>query len=50
MESIIILKDIKRTYWKYKKYYDTSDGAFLTEDNLIRITGRTDDVMKVSRS
>ena len=37
------------TYWeKFKKYYDTSDGAFLTKDNLIRITGRTDDVMKVA--
>jgi acetyl-CoA synthetase len=36
------------TYWaKFKKYYDTSDGAYLHE-NLIRITGRTDDVMKVA--
>lgn len=37
------------TYWKkFKTMYDTSDGAFLTEDGLIRITGRTDDVMKVA--
>ena len=37
------------TYWKkYKtKYYDTSDGAYL-DRGLIRITGRTDDVMKVA--
>jgi|TARA_B100001971_G_scaffold119153_1_gene109688 acetyl-CoA synthetase len=42
-----------KTYWQYltkykKKYYDSSDGAYLTKDNLIRITGRTDDVMKVA--
>ena len=42
-----------KTYWQYwkkykKKYYDTSDGAFVTKDGLIRITGRTDDVMKVA--
>jgi len=36
------------TYWRFKKYYDSSDGAFYTDDNLIRITGRTDDVMKVA--
>ena len=36
------------TYWKkFKSMYDTSDGAYL-EDGLIRITGRTDDVMKVA--
>jgi len=36
------------TYWRFKKYYDSSDGAFVTNDGLIRITGRTDDVMKVA--
>jgi len=41
------------TYWSYwkkfkKKYYDTSDGAYITKDELIRLTGRTDDVMKVA--
>jgi acetyl-CoA synthetase len=36
-----------KTYWRFKKYYDTSDGAYLT-NGLIRITGRTDDVMKVA--
>ncbi len=46
-------KKYKETYWRYftkykKKYYDTSDGSFETEDSLIRITGRTDDVMKVA--
>lgn len=36
------------TYWKkFKTMYDTSDGAHLT-NGLIRITGRTDDVMKVA--
>jgi acetyl-CoA synthetase len=36
------------TYWKrFKKKYDTSDGAYLV-NGLIRITGRTDDVMKVA--
>jgi len=36
------------TYWKkFKKYYDTSDGA-IQKGNLIKITGRTDDVMKVA--
>ena len=46
-----IWKDHKKyveTYWKkYKKYYDTSDGALLV-NGLIRVTGRTDDVMKVA--
>jgi len=38
----------RETYWKrFKKYYDTSDGAYL-KDGLIRITGRTDDIMKVA--
>lgn len=39
-----------KTYWKeYKmKYYVSSDGANLTKDGLIRVTGRTDDVMKVA--
>ena len=42
-------KKYKETYWnKFKKYYDTSDGAYYTDGNLIRITGRTDDVMKVA--
>jgi len=41
-------KKYKETYWRFKKYYDSSDGAFLTKDKLIRITGRTDDVMKVA--
>jgi len=37
------------TYWsKYKTMYDTSDGAYITKEGLIRITGRTDDVMKVA--
>ncbi|MBR9706527.1 acetate--CoA ligase [Candidatus Pacearchaeota archaeon] len=41
-------KKFVETYWKkYKKYYDTSDGAYTT-NGLIRITGRTDDVMKVA--
>jgi len=36
------------TYWKrFKKYYDTSDGAYV-KNGLIRVTGRTDDVMKVA--
>lgn len=37
------------TYWKKfkNKMYDTSDGAYLV-NGLIRITGRTDDVMKVA--
>jgi len=41
-------KKYKETYWKrFKKYYDTSDGAF-EKKGLIRVTGRTDDVMKVA--
>ncbi len=41
-------KKYVETYWKkFKTMYDTSDGAYL-EDGLIRITGRTDDVMKVA--
>jgi acetyl-CoA synthetase len=41
-------KKYVETYWKrFKTKYDTSDGAYL-EDGLIRITGRTDDVMKVA--
>ena len=36
------------TYWKrFKNKYDTSDGAYV-KSNLIRLTGRTDDVMKVA--
>jgi len=36
------------TYWKtFKTKYDTSDGAVL-KNNLLRVTGRTDDVMKVA--
>lgn len=36
------------TYWKsFKNKYDTSDGA-IQIGNLIKITGRTDDVMKVA--
>jgi acetyl-CoA synthetase len=45
-------KKFVETYWRFlkmkKKYYDTSDGAYINKDNLIRITGRTDDVMKVA--
>ena len=37
-----------KTYWKrFKTKYDTSDGAYL-KNGLIRVTGRTDDVMKVA--
>ena len=36
------------TYWsRFKKKYDTSDGAIYM-NSLFRITGRTDDVMKVA--
>ena len=36
------------TYWKkFGNMYDTSDGAYL-QNGLVRITGRTDDVMKVA--
>ena len=41
-------KKYVETYWRFKKYYDTSDGAILNKDGFIRITGRTDDVMKVA--
>jgi len=41
-------KKYVETYWKkFKEYYDTSDGAYLI-NGLMRITGRTDDVMKVA--
>jgi len=40
-------KKYVETYWRFKDKYDTSDGAYL-RDGLIRITGRTDDVMKVA--
>ena len=41
-------KKYVETYWKkFKTMYDTSDGAYMDGD-LIRITGRTDDVMKVA--
>ena len=41
-------KKYVETYWKrFKNKYDTSDGAY-EKDGLIRITGRTDDVMKVA--
>lgn len=41
-------KKYVETYWKtFKGKYDTSDGAIL-RNNLFRITGRTDDVMKVA--
>ncbi len=36
-----------KTYWRFKKMYDTSDGAY-EKNGLIRVTGRTDDVMKVA--
>jgi acetyl-CoA synthetase len=46
-----VWKDHKKyvdTYWKtFKNKYDTSDGAIL-KNGLFRITGRTDDVMKVA--
>lgn len=41
-------KKYVETYWKkFKNKYDTSDGAIIQE-GLIRLTGRTDDVMKVA--
>lgn len=41
-------KKYVETYWKnFKGKYDTSDGAILKK-GLFRITGRTDDVMKVA--
>ncbi len=37
------------TYWsRFKGVYDTSDGARFTDYDLIRVTGRVDDVMKVA--
>jgi acetyl-CoA synthetase len=42
-------KKYSETYWdKFKTKYDTSDGAYLSKEGFIRITGRTDDVMKVA--
>lgn len=40
----------KETYWSQygDKIYFTSDGAFRDENDLIRITGRVDDVIKVA--
>lgn len=41
-------KKYVETYWKtFKKKYDTADGALFV-GKLIKVTGRTDDVMKVS--
>ncbi len=45
-------KKYVETYWRYwtkfkKRYYNTSDGAYV-KNGLIRVTGRTDDVMKVA--
>ena len=41
-------KKYVETYWEaFKNKYDTSDGA-LMQQGLFRITGRTDDVMKVA--
>ncbi len=41
-------KRYSKTYWKrFKNKYDTSDGAFIKK-GLIRVTGRTDDIMKVA--
>jgi len=37
------------SYWsKFPGFYDTSDGAKAMEGNIIRLTGRVDDVMKVA--
>jgi acetyl-CoA synthetase len=41
-------KKYLETYWRFKDKYDTSDGAYITRKGFIRITGRTDDVMKVA--
>ncbi len=42
-------KKYKETYWKrFKDKYDTSDGAYVDKQGNIRVTGRTDDVMKVA--
>ncbi|MFH1585904.1 MAG: acetate--CoA ligase [archaeon] len=40
-------KKYVKTYWRFKDKYDTSDGAYM-KGGLIRVTGRTDDVMKVA--
>jgi acetyl-CoA synthetase len=38
-----------KTYWStFNKKYDTSDGGFYVDGGMIRVTGRTDDVMKVA--
>ncbi|MBR9678895.1 MAG: acetate--CoA ligase [Nanoarchaeota archaeon] len=43
-------KRYKKTYWSKHngEYYDTSDGAKIIKGKYIRMTGRTDDVMKVA--
>jgi acetyl-CoA synthetase len=43
-------KRYRKTYWGQHngEYYDTSDGAKLLNGKYIRLTGRTDDVMKVA--
>jgi acetyl-CoA synthetase len=42
-------KKYKETYWdKFEDKYNTSDGAYISSEGFIRITGRTDDVMKVA--
>tara|TARA_Y100000310_G_scaffold112803_1_gene111343 strand:+ start:1466 stop:3418 length:1953 start_codon:yes stop_codon:yes gene_type:complete len=41
-------KKYVETYWRFKNKYDTSDGAYINKKGLIRVTGRTDDVMKVA--
>ncbi len=42
-------KKFYETYFsRFKGYYFTGDGAFVTEDGLYRITGRVDDVLNVS--
>ena len=42
-------KRYKKTYFsRFKNKYDTSDGASIDKDGIIRITGRMDDVIKVA--
>jgi acetyl-CoA synthetase len=42
-------KKYMETYWsRFPGYYDTSDGAKMRKDGMIRLTGRVDDVMKVA--
>ncbi len=42
-------KKFIETYWsRFKGVYDTSDGARFGDFDLIRVTGRVDDVMKVA--